>query len=1544
MKGQFPAILPLGSLNGQNGFKLDGEATNDYSGVSVSSAGDINGDGHGDLVIGAYFHGNSVGRSYVVWGGPGAGVSGLVALSGLNGTNGFKLDGEMVGDDSGVSVSSAGDINGDGYADLLIGADSHVSGTYTGRSYAVLGGPGVGASGLVALSGLDGTNGFKLDGEAAYDDSGSPVSAAGDINGDGYADLLIGAQGHASYTGRSYAVLGGPGVGASGLVALSGLNGTNGFKLDGEASGDYSGLPVSTAGDINGDGHADLLIGADFHANQTGRSYVVFGGLGVGTSGLVALSGLNGTNGFKLDGEAVNDRSGYSLSAAGDINGDGYADLLIGAYGHASQTGRSYVVFGGPGVGTSGLVALSGLNGTNGFKLDGEALGDYSGLSVSTAGDINGDGHADLLIGADFHASHTGRSYVVFGGPGVGTSGLVALSGLNGTNGFKLDGEAVNDRSGYSVSAAGDINGDGVADLLIGASGHASYTGRSYVVFGDVPPVLVNNSLSLSVGAAIQLNSAYLSAYDRNHNNNTLVFIPGGITHGQFESMGAPGVPLVNFTQQQVISGAIQFVHDGTLVAPSYNITVRSDGIAWTGPSPAQITFIGAPPSYFPAILPLASLNGQIGFKIDGEAPGEQIGVSTDSADVNGDGYADILIGAPQYNGSMRSYVVYGGVEIGNNGVLSLSNLNGTNGFKLDGEATGGVVSSAGDVNGDGITDQLIGATSWNNNTGRTYLVFSEPNKSNVTTISLSSLNGVSGFKLDGEKVNDLSSLWGASARDMNKDGYADFLIGAPGSWLGGLNTLSPGYTYLVFGGAHIGNSSLINLSSLNGNNGFKLIGENAMDFSGTSVAGGGDFNGDGYGDLFIGAYGHSNVKGRSYVVFGGPGLSNNGPLSLANLNGKNGFKIDGELSGDQSGIYGNQGDINGDGYSDVLISAVCYNSCVGRSYILFGSPNIGSSGLISLNNLNGTNGFKLDGVSANDLSGYSIGSGDFNGDGIADLSLGAPGMYIYGPYTSSPGYGYVIFGAVNMGNEGLSNLSGLNGINGFRLDGEVANDRSSHSIHIAGDVNGDGISDLVVGAYNHNNLGRTYVVFGDAPPTLVQNRLSLALGQTINLNQTHLSAYDRNHPNNTIVFIPSNVTHGRFQLATQPGMSLTNFTLPQLQSGVVQFVHDGSVTAPSYHITVQSAGIAWTGPSVANITFIPVVTTTVVSTSTTTQTPTPTSVPSTPMPTATPTSSSAFPVLLNNQLTLSNGQTVVLSASNLQASETGFNNSQLIFSVGNVQNGYFANVPIGTSASKNLTSFTQEQVQSGAIEFVHDGHDQAPGYSVLVSDGTQSTSPSVAMIDFAGAPIITRNQLNITVGGIITLTPALLNVTVTDGSTPNQVVLTVSNLQHAVITSKVTDMPINSFTLAEIEAGDVELTQDGSLITPSYTLVAQSATGQSSAPSQVQVYFSNQGVYAPQLVNNYLTVTQGQATVLSTRYLSAQQSFTGQALNNLTMFYVSNLEYGHFSLTSQPQTWMSSFSQQQLLEGQVQFVQDGSSLVPGYQIEVETSNLFRRQ
>ena len=918
----------------------------------------------------------------------------------------------------------------------------------------------------------------------------------------------------------------------------------------------------------------------------------------------------------------------------------------------------------------------------------------------------------------------------------------------------------------------------------------------SYVVFGDAPPVLVNNSLTLSSGATITLNATYLAAIDRNHNNNTLVFIPNGVSHGQFETISNPGIPLVNFTQQQVASGVIQFVHDGTLVPPSYNITVRSTGIAWVDPVSAQINFIGAPESYFPTNFSLADLNGQNGFKMDGQ-PGDNSGTAVSNiGDVNSDGYGDILIGADTAQNSNGLVYIIFGAYVGNNSIFSLGSLNGKNGFKID---LGGQIGSSGsalkDINADGYDDFVVGAweSSPNGQTsaGSSFVIFGGRLVGNTGTIT--NLNGSNGFSIAGEFSFDFSGSSVSSAGDINGDGYLDILIGAPYGRVPYCcgTPLKVGHSYVVYGGPNVGNNGSIELVSLNGTNGFRLNGEIDGDQSGSAVSGGGDINGDGIDDILIGAWmdvaGNRTQPARSYVVFGGAGIGSNGQFNLSGLNGIDGFKIMGELTSDYfSNIYIDPwinlaGDVNKDGYVDFLMGASGYDdptgviySSVGRTYLLYGNSNIGKPGYFNLSTLNGTNGFEFLGEMDTNSGSSVNGIGDFNDDGYDDfITVGTPG--------------YVIFGGSIRGVSPLS-FTNLNGNNGFRINPELY----IGTVSSAGDMNGDGVNDLLCGcnsygaALNGIHAGRSYIVFGDSPPTLVQNRLSLALGQTITLNQTYLNAYDRNNPNNTIVFTPTNVTHGRFQLSIQPGIPLANFTLPQLQSGIVQFVHDGSITAPSYNFTVQSAGIAWTGPYPANISF-----------------------------------TIAFSIV-NNQLTLSNGQTVVLSLSNLQAVDPGVNNnSQIIFMVGNVQNGYFATMPASNSPSKNVTSFTQAQIANGEIEFVSAGNNQAPGYSVIVSDGVRSTLPSVATIYFFGAPIITQNILNITAGETITLTPAVLNVTVTDGSTPSQVVLTVSNLQHAVITSNVTGTPVTNFTLAQLEAGQIQLTQEGGLVTPSYTITA---------------------------------------------------------------------------------------------------------------------------
>ena len=485
--------IQLAELDGSNGFRLDGESVGDATGLSVAGAGDVNGDGIADLLIGAPFadsNGSLGGSSFVVFGR----VDGFVArldLSALDGSNGFRLTGTTAFDRSGYSVAGAGDINGDGFDDLLVGAPfADSNGSSSGSSYVVFGRNSFPAN--VSLGALNGSDGFRMDGAAGYYFSGGSVAAAGDINHDGFDDLIIGAIypfPKGDYPGRSYVVFGHGGSFATSLD-LGALDGNDGFVLDGLEAGAQSRLAVAGAGDLNADGTDDLVVGASLaspNGYASGSTYVVFGHGGA-FPGSVQLDLLDGHDGFRVDGIAMGQFCGLSVAGIGDINADGIDDLAMSKTGDGTSAGSTYVLFGHAGVFPASL-RLDMFDGSNGFHLDGAAPVDYSGYSIAGRGDFNDDGIADLLVGApgaDPNGDGSGSSYVSYGHPGIFPASF-GLGSLDGANGFRLDGATQGDASGISVANAGDVNGDGVDDLLIGASNAGPKTGgagSAYVVFG----------------------------------------------------------------------------------------------------------------------------------------------------------------------------------------------------------------------------------------------------------------------------------------------------------------------------------------------------------------------------------------------------------------------------------------------------------------------------------------------------------------------------------------------------------------------------------------------------------------------------------------------------------------------------------------------------------------------------------------------------------------------------------------------------------------------------------------------------------------------------------------------------------------------------------------------------------------------------------------------------------------------------------------------------------------------------------------------------
>ena len=445
--GGIPSPLNLATLNGSNGFKIEGVSSTQEVGLSVSKAGDVNGDGIDDILVSSTESSQS-GATYVIFGRTGNFPSTVGVIS-LNGTNGFKMTGLSSSDQSLHISSAAGDINGDGAPDILIGIAAGINdgAASSGTAYVVFGRTSTPFSSIVNISALNGTDGFKINGELTGNKFGSSVSSAGDINGDGIDDIIIGApnaQNAGSTVGCAYVIFGKKTPFPVALDAGT-LDGKKGFRMFGQNGADYLGASVSSAGDVNGDGFADIIVGApQSNPDQAGPGigYVVFGKRSAFPATL-DLSTLNGANGFALQGEISGDFAAKSVSSAGDFNDDGYGDFIIGAE-RSGGGGTGYLVFGRP-AGFPPSLTLSTLNGTTGYKFVGSVPGGGAGASVNGAGDVNGDGKDDIIIGAPFGVGQfpgAGNAYVVFGNGAMHQLPVIKSGGKTATF-LDTDGEVV---------------------------------------------------------------------------------------------------------------------------------------------------------------------------------------------------------------------------------------------------------------------------------------------------------------------------------------------------------------------------------------------------------------------------------------------------------------------------------------------------------------------------------------------------------------------------------------------------------------------------------------------------------------------------------------------------------------------------------------------------------------------------------------------------------------------------------------------------------------------------------------------------------------------------------------------------------------------------------------------------------------------------------------------------------------------------------------------------------------------------------------------
>ncbi|MBH1973674.1 MAG: FG-GAP repeat protein [Rhodobacteraceae bacterium] len=466
----------------------------------LAAVGDLNGDGVTDIAVGASGDDDKAmdaGRIFVTLSDFAPGSSSGLADAGAGS---FIIDGVSAGDQAGFSLAGIADLNGDGRGELLIGApgmNNTASKVDAGAAF-VIWGPSSSVGGVdLADPFSGGGKGYAIKGEAAGDAAGYTVLSVGDMNGDGRADMLVGAPGQdagGTDAGAAYVIWGKTSASAVQLTNVAA--GTGGFKINGLSAGDAVGTALGVLGDQNGDGKSEILIGVrdDNSAGTNAGAVYVVDGKATGAAVDLAQIAL-GNGGYKISGVAQDD-AGAFVGNAGDLNGDGLDDILIAA----PRSDSAYVVYGKADHLAVDLADVA--TGVGGFQIVAEATGDLDTLVLVGNVDLNRDGIDDLVIGASGNeegGTNAGAVYVVWGGAGNGTVDLSLVA--QGIGGAKIVG-AAGSLTGASVAIGGDVNGDGVADLIIGAPGSGESVKVLYTPTGWQPDLNIYGTSGADVMGA----------------------------------------------------------------------------------------------------------------------------------------------------------------------------------------------------------------------------------------------------------------------------------------------------------------------------------------------------------------------------------------------------------------------------------------------------------------------------------------------------------------------------------------------------------------------------------------------------------------------------------------------------------------------------------------------------------------------------------------------------------------------------------------------------------------------------------------------------------------------------------------------------------------------------------------------------------------------------------------------------------------------------------------------------------------------------------